>query len=68
MGLKKLDKKKRLERTALIPQYSILINTSSGALPTASQFLTMKAFCQRKMSARNPAIKVIVARLRAIIL
>jgi len=28
----------------------------------------MKAFCQRKMSARNPAVKVIVARLRAIIL
>jgi hypothetical protein len=51
-----------------MPQYNILINTSSGALPTASQFLTMKAFCQRKRSARNPTRKVIVARARAIML
>ena len=50
--------------TSLIPQYSKLMRTSSGALNTERAFLILKRRVERVMSAREAKVNVIVARER----
>lgn len=49
-------------RTDRIPQYMILISTSSGALHTLSAFLILNKRGESVMSAREPKRNVRVAR------